>query len=68
MKKKKSDKFLTVIETAKYLGMDPQVLRVGLQRDKFPFGWAVENENGRFTYYIPKKLVKDYIGWNKWKK
>lgn len=62
MKKKKSDKFLSVSETAKYLGMDKQVLRIGLQRDKFPFGWAIKNENGRFTYYISKKLLKDYIG------
>ncbi len=61
MAKKKKEKFLTIAETAKYTGIDPNVLRNGLQKDKFPFGWAIQNENGRWTYYIPKKLLESYV-------
>ena len=60
--KKKNEKFISIKDASKLLGIDPQVLRIGLQKEKFPFGWAIPNDNGRFTYYIPRKLLKDYIG------
>lgn len=53
---------ITVIEAAKKMKIDPQVLRIGLQQNKFPFGWAIKSENGNYSYYISKKLFEEAIG------
>ena len=49
---------LTVKEASVLMGVSEQFLRVGLQQDKFPFGYAVKNK-GRWTYYIsPTKFTE----------
>jgi hypothetical protein len=42
---------LSVKEASSLMGVSEQFLRIGLQQDKFPFGYAVKNK-GRWTYYI----------------
>lgn len=53
---------VTIEEAAKLLEISPQCLRVALQRDKFPFGIAVKQSERRYTYYINRKQLVNYIG------
>lgn len=39
-------------EAAKLLGVSPQFIRIGLQRGKFPWGYAVQQSTTRYTYFI----------------
>ena len=51
---------LKVNDVAQMLGISPQSLRLGLQRDQFPFGVAIKTSN-RYTYVIYEKKLKEYI-------
>lgn len=53
---------LPVAVAAKLMGKSKQFLRVGLQQDKFPFGYAVKIGGNRFTYYISPKKFTEYTG------
>lgn len=54
---------LTVQETAKLLGMNPQGVRVQIQRGILPFGQAVPSVTGEgFRYIIPAAKVYEYLG------
>lgn len=55
---------LTIAEVADSLNKSQQFIRVGLQRDRFPFGVAVPPQDGckRWNYVIFKKRFYDYIG------
>ena len=50
---------LTVKETADRMGVPPQLLRMGLQQGKFPFGVAVKMK--RWAYYINRAAFDRWI-------
>lgn len=39
-----------------------QFIRIGLQRELLPFGKAVKNNGGKYSYYISPKLFEEYTG------
>lgn len=39
-------------EAAKLLGVTAQFIRVGLQRGRFPWGYAVQLSPKKYTYFI----------------
>ena len=39
-------------KTAKRMDINPQTLRIGLQQNVFPFGYAIQTSEDRYTYYI----------------
>ena len=41
-------------------GLSPQTLRLGLQRNQFPFGTAIKTSS-KYTYVIYDKKLKEYI-------
>lgn len=53
---------MTVIETAKILGVSPQFIRLGLQQQRLPIGVAVKTSDNRWTYDIREHLMRKYIG------
>lgn len=53
---------VTIKEAATRLGIPEQCLRVGLQQDKFPFGHAIKTSENRYTYYIHRGRLYEYIG------
>ena len=53
-------KRMTVAEAARRLGVSQQFVRIGLQRNILPFGYAVKMSD-RFTYHISEKLLNEYI-------
>lgn len=55
-------KTMKVEDAAKILGVAAQHLRIGLQRDKYPFGTAVDQSGkGRYRYHIFPERLKAYI-------
>jgi excisionase family DNA binding protein len=52
-------------EAAELLGCSKQFLRVALQRKVFPFGCAVKMTGDRYTYYINRSLLKQYVNGEK---
>lgn len=53
---------LTVKEAAELMGVSQQFVRVGLQQNLLPFGFAVKISGGRYTYNIPTALFEKYTG------
>ena len=53
---------VTVKEAAAFLGISEQHLRIALRQDKFPFGNAIKLSPRRWTYYINRERLYDYIG------
>lgn len=45
---------------AKYLDMDTQFIRLGLQQQRLPFGSAVLNPGGKWSYHISPGLLVAY--------
>ena len=54
-------KNVPVSEVAKRIGKSEQYVRVGLQRQRLPFGTAVMMST-RWSYHISPKLLDAYIG------
>lgn len=50
-----------VADAAKMIGKSQQFVRIGLQREILPFGYAVQMSS-IWTYHISPKLLKEYIG------
>ena len=55
---------VTIQEAAKLLEIPEQCLRIGLQQDRFPFGHAIKTSTNRYTYYINRRRLLDYLGSN----
>lgn len=55
-------KKVSVEAAAKALGKSEQFIRVSLQRDKAPFGFAVLMPSGKWSYHISPKKFAEYIG------
>lgn len=51
---------VSVAEAARRLGVSQQFVRIGLQRNILPIGWAVRMSD-RFTYYISEKKLNEHI-------
>ena len=51
---------VSVAEAARRMGVSPQFIRIGLQRNILPIGYAVKMSD-RFTYYISEKKLNEYI-------
>lgn len=59
-------KRISVAEAAKIMGVSPQFIRIGLQRNLLPFGFATNMGGGcRYTYYINPKEFQEYLGLSK---
>lgn len=52
---------ISIAEAAKHMGKSQQFVRIGLQRDKFPFGTAIKMSS-KWTYYINPQQFENYIG------
>lgn len=55
------DQRMPVVEAAERLGMNPQLLRLGLQQDRFPFGVAIQTSRRRWSYYINRQMFFEYL-------
>lgn len=54
---------VTVEEAAKRLGMNPNGIRVQLQRGILPFGQAVPSVTGnKLRYIIPRAKFEEFMG------
>jgi hypothetical protein len=53
---------LTVQETAKLMGKSQDFVRIGLQRNLLPFGYAVKTGKQRFSYFISKQKFTEATG------
>lgn len=54
---------VTVKEAAERLGMSQQAVRVMLQRNKLPIGYAIPSNVGNgFRYIIPTQKLNDFLG------
>lgn len=52
---------LSVEEAAKLMGANPQFVRLGLQQNKFPWGYAVKTSS-HYTYFIMPNKFEEYTG------
>ena len=53
---------LTVQETAKLMGKSQDFVRIGLQRNLLPFGYAVKTGKERYSYFISKAKFTEATG------
>lgn len=53
---------LSVIEAAKIMHKDAQYVRFGLRQKRLPFGDAVQNPSGRWSYNIVPVKFYEYMG------
>ncbi len=45
---------------AKFIDVDTQFVRLGLQQSRLPFGSAVQNPGGKWSYHISPGLLVAY--------
>lgn len=57
------EKKISVKQAAMMMGKSEQFVRIGLQRDRFPFGTAVKF-NSKWSYYIAPKSFYYYMGYD----
>ena len=55
---------MSVAEAAKMMDKSQQFVRIGLQRNRLPFGTAVQNDSGRWSYHISPNKFFEYMGIN----
>jgi ABC-type branched-subunit amino acid transport system permease subunit len=55
-------KNLSVEVAARYMGVNPQFVRVGLQQGILQFGYAVKVGGGKYTYYISPVKFCEFTG------
>lgn len=55
---------IKVADAAKMLGVNPQFIRVGLQRGVFDFGAAfkTDDKNRSYSYVIYPEKLKEHVG------
>lgn len=53
---------LTIKEASRLMHKSEQFIRIGLQRELLPFGKAIKNNGGKYSYYISPKLFEEYTG------
>lgn len=47
---------------ARVMGKNPQYVRMALQKQLVPFGFAIKGSGNRYVYYISKPLFEEYTG------
>ena len=57
----KCDTRIPIEEAAARMEVTPQHLRLGLQQNRYPFGTAVLNPGGRWSYNIVRKRFEQYM-------
>lgn len=64
--KEEEPRRMTVKRAARLMGVSEQFIRIGLQRELLPFGFALLSAPGgkRFEYYISPKQFQNYTGIN----
>lgn len=53
---------ISIKKAAKLMDKAPQFVRIGLQRGLLPFGTAIKNPGGRYSYYISPEKFEEYTG------
>lgn len=53
---------LTVQEAARLMGKSEMFIRIGLQRNNLPFGYAVKTGKERWSYYISREKFREATG------
>ena len=53
---------MTIAECARLMNVSEQFVRVGLQKEVLPFGYAVKISGGRWTYYISRQKFEESTG------
>ena len=53
---------ITVQDAAKLMGKSQSFIRVGLQRNILPFGYAVKIGKERYSYFISRKKFVELTG------
>jgi hypothetical protein len=53
---------VNVSEAARLMGVSQQFVRVGLQRGILPFGCAIQISNKKYTYFISRSKLLEYVG------
>ena len=53
---------MTIAECARLMNVREQFVRVGLQKEVLPFGYAVRISGGRWTYYISREKFEESTG------
>jgi hypothetical protein len=48
------------VVAAQYLNVTPVFVRLGLQQSRLPFGCAVQNPSGKWSYHISPGLLVAY--------
>ena len=54
--------FMTVQEAAELMKKSPTFVRIGLQRNILPFGYAVKTGKERFSYFISREKFTEATG------
>ena len=58
----KSEQFATVEEVAKVFHKSKDTIRYGLQQRVFPWGYAVKEESGKWSYIINRSRFEEIEG------
>ncbi len=53
---------MTVQEAAKLMGKSQDFIRIGLQREILPFGYAVKTGKQRYSYFISREKFIESTG------
>lgn len=53
---------LTVQEAARLMGKSEMFIRIGLQRNILPFGYAVKTGKERWSYFISREKFRETTG------
>lgn len=53
---------MTVQEAAKLMGKSQSFIRIGLQRNILPFGYAVKTGKDRYNYFISREKFAEATG------
>lgn len=56
------DNKMTIDEAAELMGVSKQFVRVGLQKNIFPWGYAVQVSSKRYTYFISRQKFCEVEG------
>lgn len=53
---------VSVLEAARIMGVSQQFVRVGLQQGILPFGCAIQITKKKYTYFISRTKLAEYVG------
>lgn len=53
---------MTVQEASRLMGKSQDFIRIGLQRNILPFGYAIKTGKERYSYFISREKFKEATG------